>query len=693
VTGALAEAARGLRGAFAEPADGSGPAPARGLGTYALELLVTAAACFAAARLGTELAYPHAGGATTHGSFIAFWPPIGVGIAALVVYGPRLWPGVVLGDLVAGDYSTPFAVVAAQTIATTLAVVVASALLLRLGARTPGLRVKDVLILIVCAAAGTILGAAAGMLALWIMGNLPAGSSARTFRTWWLSDLAGALVVAPALLTWASARLRPTRRQALEGVALLALMLALASISSQRDVPYVLFPVLIWAALRFGRCGAATALLAAAAITVWHTSDGSGPFVRSSLTDSLLATQLFLAVATLTSMILAAVTAERAASEAAARGLAHEQAALRRIATLVVTEAVPARVFGQVMQEAARALGVASASLVRYEAPGRVCVMGGWSETGALLFPPGSMIELGNENSALVEVYRTGEARRVTYPRDARSPVAVDLRSHGYRSSVAAPVKLADGLWGALVASTLDERPLPAGSEQRLCDFADLVAQALANADAHDKLAASRTRIVEAGDAERRRLERNLHDGAQQRLVSLALQLRLIQSALERRPDDVLGLLQEAQAELARALDELRELARGIHPAILTDRGLGPALEAILARAPLPIELVKLPEDRLPEQVEAAVYYVVAETITNIAKHARAESATVSVTLVGRSASVVISDNGVGGADSSGGSGLRGLADRIEALDGHLRIESPPGRGTRIEARIPCPEA
>ncbi len=306
-----------------------------------------------------------------------------------------------------------------------------------------------------------------------------------------------------------------------------------------------------------------------------------------------------------------------------------------------------------------------------------------------MLFPVGSAIELGSEGSALVEVYRTGEARRVTYPEDAGSLVE-DLRSHGYRSSVAAPVKLADGLWGALVASSVDESPLPDGSEQRLCDFADLVAQALANADAHDKLAASRARIVGAGDAERRRLERNLHDGAQQRLVSLALQLRLTQSALERRPEAVPGLLEEAQAELARALDELRELARGIHPAILTDRGLGPALEAILARAPLPVELTDLPEERLPEPVEAAVYYVVAETITNIAKHAHAESATVSVTLAGTTARVVITDNGIGGADPARGSGLRGLADRIEALDGGLRVESREGRGTRIEAQIPC---
>ena len=661
---------------------------------YLLELIATAAACYAAARLGLELAYPHDGGNALHGAFTAFWPPVGVGIAALVLFGPRLWPGIVAGDLLAGDYSAPFAVVAGQTLATVIAVVVASGLLLRLGARTPGLRVRDVITLILCAAAGTILGASCGLAAIWIFGDLPAGSAERIWRTWWLSDLAGALVVAPALLTWLSGRLHLTRRELAEGAALLVALIALTSISSQRDVPYVVFPVLIWAALRFGRWGGATALLVAAALTVWHTSDGSGPFVRGSLSDSLLATQLFLAVAALTSMVLAAVTAERAASEAEARGLAHEQAALRRIATLVVTEADPARVFGQVMREAARALGVASASLVRYDEPSRVSVMGGWSETGQLLFPVGSTIELGTRELRA----RRGLPHGRGAPRDVSrrrpcSNVAADLRSHGYRSSVAAPVKLAEGLWGALVASTLDERPLPAGSEQRLSDFADLVAQALANADAHDKLAASRARIVEAGDAERRRLERNLHDGAQQRLVSLALQLRLTQSALERRPDDVLGLLVEAQAELARALDELRELARGIHPAILTDRGLGPALEAILARAPLPVELVQLPEERLPEQVEAAVYYVVAETITNIAKHAQAESATVAVTLVASSARVVITDDGIGGADPAGGSGLRGLADRIEALDGGLRIESAPGGGTRIEAHIPCPDA
>jgi len=682
----VAATVRRLRGALEQrPVRGRA---AGGLGRYAVMLLATAIGIWAAGRIGQDISYPHRG-ASTHGSYTAFWPPVGVGIAMLVLYGPRLWPGVLLGSFLAAGYATPFSVVLGQIVGTTVAALAAALLLIRMDANRPGLRVRDVLNLILCAAAGTALGATAGMLVIGLGHSLPAGGIPRLWRTWWLSDLAGALVVTPALLTWAGAGFRFARREALEGVALIAVLIALTNLSSQRDVPYVLFPVLIWAALRFGPRGAAGALLATGAITVWDTSSGSGPFVRSSLADSLLATQVFLGVAALTSMILAAVTAERSASETAARGLAREQAALRRIATLLVSESDPVKVFSQVMEEAARALGVASASLVRYESPGLVTVMGGWSATRALLFPVGSQIELGSEGSALVEVYRTGEAHRVTYPAESRM-LAGSLRSHGYRSSVAAPVSLAGGLWGALVASSQDETPLPAGSERRLSDFAELVAQALANADVHDKLAASRARIVGAGDAERRRLERNLHDGAQQRLVSLALQLRLTQSALDRRPDDVLGLLVEAQAELSRALDELRELARGIHPAILTDRGLGPALEAIIARASLPVELADLPENRLPEPVEAAVYYVVAETITNIAKHAQAESATVSVRLVDSTAHVVITDDGIGGADATSGSGLRGLADRIEALNGGLRVESPPGVGTRIEAQIPC---
>ena len=197
--------------------------------------------------------------------------------------------------------------------------------------------------------------------------------------------------------------------------------------------------------------------------------------------------------------------------------------------------------------------------------------------------------------------------------------LAVHLRGLGFRCAVAAPIFLDGRLWGAVIVSSIDPEPFPAGAEQRIADFAELAAQALANADAREELAASRARIVAAGDAERRRLERNLHDGAQQRLVSLALMLRM---AARRHPGD--PDLVRAGEELTHALQELRELARGIHPAVLTERGLEPAVEALATRAPLPVELdVSLGDERLPGPVEAAAYYVVAEALTNVAKYAQ----------------------------------------------------------------------
>jgi signal transduction histidine kinase len=231
---------------------------------------------------------------------------------------------------------------------------------------------------------------------------------------------------------------------------------------------------------------------------------------------------------------------------------------------------------------------------------------------------------------------------------------------------------------------------LPAGVERRLADFAELVAQAIANAEAHQELAASRARIVEAGDAERRRLERNLHDGAQQRLISVALDLRLVGAKLEDDPAAAREFLAAAQAELTQGLEELRELARGIHPAVLTERGLGPAIEALARRSPVPVEITELPVARLATSVEVAAYYVVAEAMTNVAKYANASHATVSVRRSNGLATVMVSDDGVGGADPSQGTGLRGLADRLEALNGRLEVESSAAGGTRVVGEIPC---
>ena len=215
------------------------------------------------------------------------------------------------------------------------------------------------------------------------------------------------------------------------------------------------------------------------------------------------------------------------------------------------------------------------------------------------------------------------------------------------------------------------------------------MAQALSNADAYDKLAGSRARIVEAGDSERRRLERNLHDGAQQRLVSLALQLRMVEGSFETNPDRARQDLAEAREQLTHALEELRELARGIHPAILTDGGLAPPSPHSPTAPRCRWRSSDVPAERLPEPVEAAAYYLIAEAITNVAKHANASHVAVSVRRDDVRVLVQVADDGIGGADPVAGSGLHGLADRVEALHGQLRVDSPPGGGTRLEARIP----
>jgi signal transduction histidine kinase len=463
----------------------------------------------------------------------------------------------------------------------------------------------------------------------------------------------------------------------------------LIEVPSQRDVPYIVFPVLIWAALRFGPFGAATAVAITSCLTVWNTAHGTGPFLRASITHSVLASQLFVAVAALTSLILAAVTAERTASERAQQALTEEQGALRRIATLVARDAASDRVFEQVTVEAAQTLGASAATLARFDENGMVTFVGSWSDTGRLAFPVGSSVPV-EETGVLAEIRKTGQPERID-DYEGRAPELVErLSSVGYGSASAAPVRVRGQVWGALVAAAHRDEPLAAGSEQRLADFAELVAQALANADAYRKLAASRVRIVEAGDTERRRLERNLHDGAQQRLVSLALQLRLIETSLRKDPESVDALLATANRELDQALEELRELARGIHPAVLTDRGLEAAVRAVAQRAPIPVELTQLPKDRLPDSVEAAIYYLVAEAITNVAKYAQATHASVAVERSNGFATVVVRDDGIGGAEPVRGSGLVGLADRVEALGGRLHIESPPGHGTELTAEIPC---
>ena len=370
------------------------------------------------------------------------------------------------------------------------------------------------------------------------------------------------------------------------------------------------------------------------------------------------------------------------------RALVEEQAALRRVATLVASGAEPVGVFACVCAEIGGVLEVGSTNLTRFDADGTQTVVGGWSVAGMPVVPVGGELPF-SDNSVTWEVFRTGSTARIDDYTGLEGELPERLRALGILSAVAAPITVNGNLWGTVVASSGEPNSLPAGTEQRIADFAELVSDALASADARERLAASRARIVEAADAERRRLERNLHDGAQQRLVSLALALRSAQTRLRGDPDGAERLLARAREELALALDELRALAHGIHPGILGDRGLGAALEQLAAAAPLPVEVSALPAKRFPDQVEVAAYYLVAEGVTNAAKHSQASFVAVRVIQGDDRALIEVSDDGVGGAELGSGTGLRGLADRLEALGGRLDISSPRDAGTTLVGQIP----
>jgi PAS domain S-box-containing protein len=365
--------------------------------------------------------------------------------------------------------------------------------------------------------------------------------------------------------------------------------------------------------------------------------------------------------------------------------LAQEQRALRRVATLVASEATPERVFTAVSEESARVLEVNASAVFRYEGDDTATVVGRHDRDGVGVFQVGDRI-LADDNTAIGRARDSGLPARIHDYFAIDTDVAKTMRSVGYRSTVAAPISVGGVPWGA-VAIAAAER-LPPDSEARLMTFCELVSLAVASAQAREDLQSSRARIVKAGDEQRRKLERNLHDGAQQRLVSLALTLRLARVKLDAGPETLEPLLAGAAEELDKALEELRELARGLHPAALTEQGLGPALQTLADRLPIDVK-VRAFDERLSDHVEATAYYICSEALTNVAKHAQATSAEVSFAREGDVLRFEIVDDGRGGADPRAGSGILGLRDRAEAARGTLFVISPPGRGTTVTATLP----
>ncbi|NMO50055.1 AAA family ATPase [Actinoplanes sp. TBRC 11911] len=388
-----------------------------------------------------------------------------------------------------------------------------------------------------------------------------------------------------------------------------------------------------------------------------------------------------------------AVSLDNAQLYAGYRRIADEQAALRRVATLVARAEPPDAVFATVAAEAGQLLGVDFATLIRYDESEMMEIVGMWTaREGVPPTPLGTRLPLGGTNVTTL-VFNTQRAARI-YRAEATGPIGqIAIDEWGWQAAVGVPISAESRLWGVLLAGSIGDESPPPDSETRLSAFAELVATAIANAEARAEVAASRARIVAAADQARQRIERDLHDGAQQRLVSLALWLREAQAAVPPGLEELRAQLVKAVASANDALEEVHEIARGIHPAVLATGGLRPALHALARRSTIPVRLDLLADQRLPEPVEVSVYYIVAEALTNAAKHARASAVSIHAEVVGDLLRVTVTDDGTGGAVVGGGTGLVGLKDRVEALGGRLRVNSPDGGGTRLTAELPITTA
>ncbi len=384
---------------------------------------------------------------------------------------------------------------------------------------------------------------------------------------------------------------------------------------------------------------------------------------------------------------LVAAPLANAQARAEAERLAEEQAALRRVATMVARERPPEEIFVKVAEEMGRLFRVEAAAVQRYEPNGGCTVVGSWG-TLRKAFPLGSRLEVDGD-SVVAFVYRTGRSVRVDNYEQGEGSVLASAREVGLRGGVGGPIIVNGRLWGVMGIATSRPEDLPADVESRIAQFTELVGTAISNLQTRSDLAASRARVVAASDETRRQIERDLHDGAQQRLVLTVINLKTAREAVLTEPEAVPALVANALDHAEQATVELRELVHGILPPVLA-HGLGAAVKSLASRLSIPVD-IDVAVDRLPAGIEATGYFIVAEALTNVAKHARASHATVLARVEDGSLHLEVRDDGVGGARADG-SGFIGLADRLAVFDGQLRVESPAGEGTVVTTDIPGPD-
>ena len=485
--------------------------------------------------------------------------------------------------------------------------------------------------------------------------------------------------------------LRPTARPLGWGIAtavgfivvetLLVLLMKRTAPDNSYGAIFLLGVLVVAAGWNFG-LALATSVASAAVYVYFHLEDGD------SLVPALF---VFLPVALLASVLASQARLRAAESEERRReanALAQQQAALRRVATLVAGGAAPAEVYPVAVTELARGLDVEHVTLMEFE-PGDQCVvLASHDAPDAPRLAVGERLSLDGD-SVTLRIRDTGEPARIDHYTEVEGTIASRLRDLGLHSGVGSPVTVDGEPRAALIVGSVRQDPMPAETEARVSDFADLVATAIGNAETRAELQASRARIVATADQARRGIERDLHDGAQQRIVSLGLGLRALEASI---PDDDVAVHKQVDNLIHGMADlytELQEVSRGIHPAILSKGGLGPAIKTLARRSTVPVRLELAVDRRLSESIEVAAYYVIAEALTNVAKHAEATGVTVRARCDADVLALEVIDDGVGGAASGGGSGLLGLKDRVEAVSGRLDVTSANGAGTKVSARIP----
>jgi PAS domain S-box-containing protein len=410
-----------------------------------------------------------------------------------------------------------------------------------------------------------------------------------------------------------------------------------------------------------------------------------GAMSADSMDPEPLPDQIEARLAEFTDLVAAAVA--NSASREQLATLAEEQAALRRIATLVARQSPPAEIFAAVAEEVGRVLRVEDTTIFRYEDDWTATVVADRGDR-AVPLAIGSRLPLDGD-SATALVRRTGRPARIDDFSNASGPLADYTRDAGIGSTVGSPIVVDGRLWGAMIAATRSDEPMAPSTEARMGEFTELMATAISNVQARSDLAASRARIAAASDEERRRVVRDLHDGAQQRLVHTVVTLKLARQAFQSGDERGPAFVSDALVQAESAIAELRELAHGILPGALSRGGLRAGIDALAWQMPVPIEC-DLSVDRLPPAVEATAYFVIAESLTNVAKHARASGATVVARVEEGTLRIRVQDDGVGGARPDG-HGLLGLADRLAVLGGRLLVENPANGGTLIAADVPLP--